>query len=478
MMKRVLSDSFVYGIARVLMTAVGALLVPVYTKLLSRADYGVIETFNSLSAVVALVLPCGLMQALYRFAPPDENEARRTYATIFSFLVGLCAAFLAASVIFRLQITQWLVQDAVWVRVFVLTAISTVLGVLAGYHLELLRSRFQKVAYLVLSVGSALLLGSLGILFVANRRLGIEGFFLAAVVSQGVVALAGTIVNRSWLRFRLDFDRLRELLRFGLPFVPTALTLVLMRFADRLIVQRLLGLDELGLYAIGVRVAGVFDLVGTAFAMAWFPHAMKSLQEPDAKQVLRDDFPRVLWMLAFVSGAFCSVADWLVWAFIDPKFWIATAIVPPLVLASFLQTLNYPLGIGIYASKRTGFVLIPTILGSIVSLVGCYVLAKVAGLTGVAWSVPIGACAYLGSSFLISHRLYAISYDLRKAAVIMSALLAWIVVLAWLSATATPPTTSSIATRMTMIMGMLALGSMLGVIPGISTPLRFRRRAA
>jgi O-antigen/teichoic acid export membrane protein len=359
--------------------------------------------------------------------------------------------------------------------VYVLTAASIVLAVLSGYNLEVLRSRFQKRSYLVLSVGSAILLGSLGILFVVNQDLGVEGFFLAAVITQGVAVVAGTFVNRSWLRLSIDPTRLWELLRFGLPFVPTAVTLVLMRFGDRLIVQRLLGLDDLGLYAIGVRVAGVYALVGSAFATAWFPHAMRSLHDAGHRFVLGEDFPRVFWLLALVAGAFCSVADWLVWALVDPKFWVATAIVPPLVLASLFQTLNYPLGIGIYASKRTAYVFIPTLLGSVAGLVSCYVLAQLAGLPGVALSVVIGASAYLASSFAISHRLYPIAYDLRRSAAILFALVLWLGALRWSSAGAIEPTIGSVALRTILLIGMLALGSALGVAPRVALPAHFRR---
>jgi O-antigen/teichoic acid export membrane protein len=465
MLRRVLGDSIVYGSSRVLMTAVGALLVPIYSRVLQRSDYGAIETFNMFTAIALLILPCGLPQAIYRFADPgrDPDDARRTYSTTFTFLLCVAVLFLALGIVFRRPLAILLIQDLSFVRVQLLAIASVAFALLHGYCLETLRSQFRRTAYVALSVGAAVLLSCLGIYFVAVRGQGVEGFFLAAALAHGAALLAGVTLNRAWLRLSIDWTRLKVLLQFGLPLVPAALALVLMRFADRLVVQRFVGLDALGLYAMGTRVSGLYDLVGTAFALAWFPYAMRSLQEGDARAMFRDAFPRVLWGLALAAGAFCSVADWLVWAFVDPKFWEATTLVQPLVLASMLSTLNYIIGLGIYASKRTGYALVATLVGGVTNLVCSIIGVRTVGLLGVAAAAAIGAAAYLLSSHALSQRLYPIAYDIRRGGLIIFALVTWMGVL-WATKDSIEPSVVAFLTRALLFAAMLTVGVRLGVM--------------
>ena len=61
----------------------------------------------------------------------------------------------------------------------------------------------------------------------------------------------------------LEFDRplLREMNRFGMPLVPSALFLWVTNFADRFILVKLTDTAEVGLYSVGVRIASAMVLL-------------------------------------------------------------------------------------------------------------------------------------------------------------------------------------------------------------------------
>jgi|GEM_PF-4241227 len=426
-LRRLLSDSVVYGGSRVLMMAVGFFLVPIYSHLFSREDYGVIETFNMFSSVALLVLPLGLSQAVYRFVYESEDKERQAvvYSTSFCFLVLVGVAFFALFYLFRTPGTSLLISDTRYTGLYVLTLVTIVFSLLNSYNLEVLRSQFQKYRYLVVSVGTALLLSAAGVYFVVWLRMGVYGFFYASILAQGLFFFIGYALNRRWLRLSLSWPVLRDLLSFGLPFIPAGLSLMLMKFCDRFIVQQQLGLDALGVYSMGVKIGSMFEIVTMAFSLAWFPTAMQIAQRPDAREKFRDLFLPILVILGIALVVFASIAPLLLRTLVDPKFWDASSVIYVFVLATAVSCMNYVFGLGIYISKQTRLIFVPTLLGGAANLVICFAFTSRWGLVAAAFSSLAGSAVYLLTSFMISQRHYRIDYDLRAGAVVVVAALAW-----------------------------------------------------
>ena len=84
----------------------------------------------------------------------------------------------------------------------------------------------------------------------------------------------------------LEFDRelLREMNRFGLPLVPTALFLWVTNFSDRFFLVKLADVAEVGLYSVGVRVASAMVLLLTAFRTAWPAFAYSIRDDDEARR--------------------------------------------------------------------------------------------------------------------------------------------------------------------------------------------------
>lgn len=427
MMKNLLTDSLVYGASRVLTMVVGMFLLPMYTKMLSRADYGVIETFNMFMNVALLVLPCGLPQSIYGFAYErgDDNHAARIYSTSYLFLSGVGLMFLVFCYLLRDEITWLLIRDEQYTPLLVASLLTTVFSLLNAYNLEILRSQRRKYQYLTLSVGTALLLAGGGIYFVVYSGMGVIGFFYASVIAQAACSFVGRLINRKWLRFPFSGPMLRELLKYGLPFVPAGVSLVLMKFVDRMIVQRLLGLEDLGLYAMGIKISSIYDLVGVAFGMAWFPIAMKRLQQGDASTFFRGMYLKILVLFGLMVGVFCSVAQYLLEILVDSKFWGCGSVIYLFVLSATVAIFNDVLGLGIYASRKTKYIFLPAALGGLTNLLACYLLARWIGITGAALSALMGSTVYLVSSYVISQKLYRIDYAVRKGLGVVACVLVW-----------------------------------------------------
>ena len=99
-------------------------------------------------------------------------------------------------------------------------------------------------------------------------------------VTGTLCVTAGLLAYRHWLGRGFSRPLLREMNRFGIPLVPTALALIAINFGDRFFLVHLTDLEEVGVYEIGVRIASAMVLLLTAFRTAWPAFAYSIVTTP------------------------------------------------------------------------------------------------------------------------------------------------------------------------------------------------------
>jgi O-antigen/teichoic acid export membrane protein len=439
MFKRIFSDAVVYGAARVLMMGVSVFLVPIYSRHFSLGDYGVIETFNLFINLVLLIIPSGIAQSMFRlvYTLKTSEEQRVFYSTILHYYLMLALFFASMAILFSGFFTQLLIQNRQYQKIFIAACLTIVFQLLNSYNQDLLRSQFQKWKYLVLSVGTVLFLATGGIYTVLYMGMGVKGFFYVSAFTHCFFFLVGLLINHKWFSLKFSRNNLNELIRLGLPFIPAGLSLALMKFLDRIVVQRVMGdaqhtgLDYLGLYAMAIKVSVLFDIISQAFSSAWFPWSMKIATEADAKEQYRALFLKVLVALTFAVFCFALVSKEILHILVDQKFWACLPMIPILLFGTLLNTSNYVIGSGIYASGKTKYISIPPIVGGLVNLLFCWILAIYFGLVGVALSVVMGSFAYLVTSYFISQKHFKVNYSIGKGFLVLFILLVSMFAIHW-----------------------------------------------
>ncbi len=285
--RRLFRDFLIYGAGGVGLQLLGFVSVPVLTRIFSRAEYGVVETIATMSLVIGVFAYLGLDSASQRsffdYSDAQERERSRVLSTGLWTLVlstgvltGLCIALspAIADVLFHGRYTVVLVLG--------LAAIPLVS--LTSYALEVMRVHHRPQAYAtvavfagVASVGSALVLA-------AVFDYGLKGYY-AGLLAGGIasVLLGYALVRRS-VGLHFDRNELETMLRYGVPLIPVSLSMWVLQLADRFFVLHYRSLSELGVYAVGVKLANLLFLGVTGFALAWSPLMLELHKRDQAEE--------------------------------------------------------------------------------------------------------------------------------------------------------------------------------------------------
>ena len=104
-LKRLGTQSAIYGLGGMISRLVAVFLLPVYTVYLGQVGFGKIETILAGMAVLVIVLRLGISSAFFRFYFDSEDEQRRLLVvrTAFWFTMALATLGLAIGASSRIR---------------------------------------------------------------------------------------------------------------------------------------------------------------------------------------------------------------------------------------------------------------------------------------------------------------------------------------------------------------------------------------
>jgi O-antigen/teichoic acid export membrane protein len=415
-LRRLGKHSAIYGLGGLVQRILAVLLLPVYTRYLSRADYGTVETLVALTTVLVITLRLGITNAFFRFYfdSPEPAARRLVLRTSFWFTMGMATLGLVLGVLFSREISTVLFgSSAEWEVVA-----AAFVGLWAQMNYEQLTSLFRveerSVAYVTASLTNiGLTIGATLVLVVALDA-GPLGVIVGGFTGTLIVYAALLGYRREQLGLQFDRDLLRRMNRFGIPLVPSALFLWVTNFSDRFFLLKLVDQEEVGLYSVGARIASAMALLLTAFRLAWPAFAYSIEDDAEAKRTYSFVLTYLVAITTWVALGLGLLAPWLVRLIAAPAFAESADVVGPLAFAVVPFAGYVVLAIGIGRMRRTQFNWVVTGAAAIVNVALNLLLIPPYGMMGAAIAtIAAFSTMFVGMTWW-AQRIYPVAYQWRR----------------------------------------------------------------
>jgi O-antigen/teichoic acid export membrane protein len=411
-----------YGVSVLIAQSMAVLLLPIYTRTLTPGEYGLLEICVLLVGVLERSLPLKLDQALIRaYIFKDELEAKLTgVQTAFSLqlAVGVIAAiliFIQAPTLARMMLETE--EHALLIRV---VAGIAFFKLLYSVPLALFRTREQSVWYGVINIVnfSVVLLATIGLVVIA--RLGASGAISGVLLGSVAAATLALFLVRRELDFSVSLSLAKELLRYGLPIVPAALSAYAIHMSDRLFLQHYASLEVTGQYAVGYKLGMGVSLVVGALQTAW-PPIMFSIYKNNEKAspvIFAKLFNYIAALLVLLVLAVSLLSEELVLLLATVEYRDAAAVVPLIAVSYAVYGMYLFSGPAIELRAKTQFIPIVVGAAAATSLGLNFLLIPRFGMMGAAVATLSSFFVMLVSKNLFSQRIIKIPYDWLKIALI------------------------------------------------------------
>jgi O-antigen/teichoic acid export membrane protein len=417
-LRRLGRHSAIYGIGGLVSRIIAVLLLPLYTRYLTPSDYGQIETLLALTTVMGLVLRAGITSAFFRFYfdVEDDDGRLRVLRTSFWFTMGGGTLGLTLLLLFASPLSTLLFGDADAANL--VRAAGVALWATVNYEqmTSLFRVEERSVAFVCASLANVFITIAVTLLLVVSLEKGAIGVIVGNFSGTLIVYLALLGYRREQLGLQFDRGLLREMNRFGIPLVPTALFLWVTNFSDRFFLVKLADVAEAGLYSVGVRVASAMVLLLTAFRMAWPAFAYSIKDEREARRTYAYVLTYLTVVTAWVALALTLLSPWLVDLLAAPRFADSASVVGPLAFATVSYAAYIVIAIGVGRARRTQFNWVVTGAAALVNVALNLALIPPYGMMGAALATVAAYTTMAVGMAWWSQRIYPVPYQWRRVA--------------------------------------------------------------
>lgn len=408
--------SAIYGLGGLIQRFLAVLLLPVYTRYLTPSDYGTVETLIALTTALVIVLRLGMPNAFIRFYfdSKDPDQRRVILRTSFWFTMGVATLGLIGGVALSPEISTLLFgsdDDATVVA-------AAFVGLWAQMNWEQMLSLFRveerSVAYVSASLANIGVTITATLVLVVQLDKGPLGVIVGNFIGTLVVYTLLLGYRREQLGLQFDRRLFREMNRFGLPLVPSALMLWVTNLSDRFFLLKLADAEEVGLYSVGVRIASAMALALTAFRTAWPAFAYSIDDEGEAKRTYAWVLTYVVVFMSWAATGLALLSPWLVDWIAAPAFSSSSEVVGPLAFSVVLFSGYVVIAIGLGRTKRTQFNWVITGAAAIVNVSLNLILIPEYGMMGAAIATLAAYATMFVGMIWWAQRVYPVRYQWRR----------------------------------------------------------------
>lgn len=426
--KEVLSigkNSMIYMIGQSLSRVVGFFMIPVYTRYIAPSNYGAMEIVEIISSILLLTISIGASDSMSRYYYSKGNQEERN-AIVSTLIIGFAVISIPVVFLFWLSapfLSKYILEDNSYINILQIAFITAWFGMLCDFGFSYFRMIYRAKLFVTLTTLQLFIALSLNIWFIIYLKLDITGIFYSTLISQGIIGILMSLCILRQVGTKLSANLLYEMIRFGMPLVPSRIGLMLGFVSNRFFLRWLgpadpaIALGQIGLFALGHKFGVIINrFVNAPFNSFWAPRRMELLL--DSKNDSKETVARVCTYATFCSiyaGLVLSatVAD-AIQIMAAPSYKGAHTVVPFVVLSYIALGLETHFMTGIIYAKKTKLTAYITLFSLLIIVIWNIVFIPKYGLIGAATSNLAGYCIRLIMIYYVSQRLYLIPYELTR----------------------------------------------------------------
>jgi O-antigen/teichoic acid export membrane protein len=412
-------------LASLLPTAVGFLMLPIYTRYLAPDDYGVVALVLSLQSFLPLIMTLQVHNSISRFYFDyhEEKEKLKVFiSTILVVVIFLSTIVLAGLLFYINEILSFVFPKTVgYNEIFILGVIASFFGVFNSTFSNLIR--VQQKAKLFMTVSLVLFVLSLGVnitqVIILER--GAHGVVEAALISAVLSSIVYLYLVREFFIFKFDFSKIIDPLKFSIPLIPHSLSGLIFMYSDRIILEKYVTLSAIGLYMFADKIAMIFKMLEAEFNNSFIPY-FNALSKQSKKRAIEETqkislvFIYLFTMLIVFVSLFSPE---FVYILFDEKYYDTWIMIPLLSSSYVLHSLFRFSSSGLFYEKRTGKVAIITIVAGLVNIGLNLWLIPIYGIMIAIYTTMLSFFLLFIMSEIMSYKVYYLYLNIKKILLII-----------------------------------------------------------
>lgn len=382
--KQLTKNTLIFAIGSLSVKAIQFFLMPLITSAMTARDYGTSESLISLVELIIPLFTLGLQDAVFRFTMREDVSSKSILSsTLAVFAGGLVFILMGAGLaMLKLDFRLCLCFGAVYICV----SLSNIFG-------QFVRGIGRIKTFAFSGILQALVLAGATSIFVYWKRMGTYGYLISLILAYTsslsvLFFIGGVYKNISFKAF--DKSVLKQMLTYGLPLIPNAISWWFIQVVNRYIIIYFCGSAQSGLYIATSRIATLINICGTIFLQAWTIAAVQSINDKNKGEFNSTVFKYYASFLQIAATCLLFILPFVSRFLLKGEFadsWNYSAVG---IFTAILSCYASFFGAYYGAAMKNKMVLVSTLVGAISNTVACLALTPFIGIGGAYFAGMIG----------------------------------------------------------------------------------------
>jgi len=396
-----------YGLTRLLQFA----FLPLYTRYLTPAEYGVLALLLVTGQIAAVFSQVGMGAAMFREIIYVETDRRTVESTTLLFLTTVSLAVGATAWSVSPWLSNLMFEGADFTTLLRWTFATSAVGIVEAVLLARLRIEQRPVLYSLLALARFVVGAVMVVVFLVILKRGLTGLVEATAITAGLFALVylGFLLKD----FRLTFSMpvLRRMLRYGLPLVPASVFGFSMASSDRYFLQHYRTAAQVGMYSLGYTIGQIVAFFVNAIQLAWPAHMFEIAKQPNAERQLARMLTYYCAVVGAISLGVSLFAEEILWVMATAEYYESARVVPWVAGASALWGMSFMVNSGLTTRDKMKYSGLLVSVVAIINLGLNFWLIPRYGIMGAAWATLVSYALLAVVQTAVNQMFWRIPYE-------------------------------------------------------------------
>lgn len=403
-----------YTVGNILIKGLSFLTLPLFTRLMTTADYGIYTTYIAYESIFTIIVSLALYASL-KNANIDFPGKIDDYVSTISVLPFIFGVFLIILVYpFRTFVSSIFSLETFLVFMMIIQACASSVITLYNCRIGLDFSYKNFIGLSVFNTVGNVVMSLLLIIFLFNNSAYL-GRILGTFIPISIIASYLLVKFYKKSRPKLNIRYISYGLKYSLPLIPHGISQLILAQFGKIIIQNKIGNSEAGIYGFAYTIALIPQIIIQSIGMAWGPWFFEAYKNNLIDEI-KNRTTKCISLFSFITVLLFCISPEIVKVMADSSYWHSINFLCPAILGVYFTFLySFPVEVEYYY-KKTNYIAIGTVISAVINVILCLILVPRCGYEYAVYVTLFTYVLYFIAHMLISYYVAqrCLPFDIRK----------------------------------------------------------------
>lgn len=385
-----------------LQKGISMITTPIFTRLLSTTEYGQYNVFNSWLGTVTIFVSMNLAGGVYTQGLVKYDKDRNVFASSIQGLTFTLTAFW--TLIYLLFFNYWnQLFNLTTVQMFAMLIMIWTTAVFSLWSNDQ-RVDYKYKALVVITLLVSIAKPVLGIILVINADDKVTARILGLVLVEVIGYSWLSIISMKKGKVFFSGKYWKYVILFNLPLIPHYLSSIVLNSADRIMISKMVGDSEAGIYSLAYSLALIMTLFNTALMQTLNPWIYKKIKDKKYGDIASIAHISLI-VIAAVNLCLILLAPEAVAVFAPKSYYDAIWVIPPVALSVYFMYSYDLFAKFAFYYEKTNLIMFASIIGAVLNIILNYIFIGLFGYVAAGYTTLVCYVIYSIAHYILMNSI-------------------------------------------------------------------------